>query len=147
MALGQAVTAAWLAVRGDLLDSAPVLILAGMVTAWVAGFDLIYACSDADFDRRHGLTSFPGRFGVPAALAASAAAHVVAAGLLFAFVAVARLGVLSYAVAGAVTALLAYEHWLVRPGDLSKVNAAFFSVNGSISLILAAAVLTDLNYF
>ena len=109
----------------------------------MGGFDLIYACSDVEFDRRQKLQSFPARFGVGPALAASAMLHLCAAVLLFLFVFRAGLGRPSAVMAGVVTALLVYEHWLVRPDDLSKVGASFFTINGTVSLLLMSAVLWD----
>jgi 4-hydroxybenzoate polyprenyltransferase len=140
--LGMAPPAAWIALRGDL--SLSVLLLGAAVALWVAGFDLIYACQDVEFDRASGLHSFPGRFGVPAALWLSAGLHV---GTLLLLVVVARaegLGWMAYGGLGAVAALLAYEHSLVKPHDLSRVNAAFFTVNGYISVLFFLTWAADL---
>jgi 4-hydroxybenzoate polyprenyltransferase len=134
--------AAWIALRGDL--SVSVLLLGAAVALWVAGFDLIYACQDVEFDRVVGLHSFPGRFGVRAALWLSAALHV---GTLLLLIAVAReegLGWIAYAGLAAVAALLAYEHSLVKPHDLSRVNAAFFTVNGYVSVLFFVTWAADL---
>ncbi len=142
MCLGASPVAAWIALRGDV--GAGVLVLGAAVTLWVAGFDLIYACQDVDFDRAQGLHSFPGRFGIRAALALSAASHVVMLALL---VLVARMENLGWrALAGLllVGALLAYEHTLVKPRDLSRLNAAFFTVNGYISLLFFATWAADI---
>jgi len=142
MCLGVSPVAAWIALRGDV--GAGVLVLGAAVTLWVTGFDLIYACQDVDFDRAQGLRSFPGRFGIRAALALSAALHVV---MLVLLVLVARMENLGWrALAGLllVGALLAYEHSLVKPRDLSRLNAAFFTVNGHISLLFFATWAADI---
>jgi 4-hydroxybenzoate polyprenyltransferase len=132
--LGISPIAAWIALRGDLRTG--ILVLGGAVTLWVAGFDLIYACQDVEFDRGQGLASFPSRFGIPATLYGSAALHTL---MLIALIAVAKLEHLGW-LAGlgllAVATLLAYEHYLVRPDDLTRVNAAFFTLNGYISVML-----------
>jgi 4-hydroxybenzoate polyprenyltransferase len=132
--LGISPIAAWIALRGDIQSG--ILLLGGAVTLWVAGFDMIYACQDVDFDRRQGLASFPSRFGIPAALHGSAALHGL---MLISLIAVTRLEHLGW-LAGlgliAVAVLLAYEHYLVRPNDLGRVNAAFFTLNGYISVLL-----------
>jgi 4-hydroxybenzoate polyprenyltransferase len=140
--LGMSPIAAWIALRGDL--SLSVLLLGAAVTLWVAGFDIIYACQDVEFDHRLGLHSIPKRFGIAAALHASAAAH---AGMLVLLVAVARMENLGWmALAGlvVVTALLAYEHAIVKPSDLSRVNAAFFTINGYISILFFLTWAADL---
>jgi 4-hydroxybenzoate polyprenyltransferase len=140
--LGASPVAAWIALRGDL--KAGVVILAVAVILWVAGFDIIYACQDVDFDRQYGLESIPCRFGVPAALYTSAVLHVIMLALL---VVVARMEKLGW-VAGLglllITVLLVYEHALVKPSDLSRVNAAFFTVNGYISLLFLASWAADI---
>jgi 4-hydroxybenzoate polyprenyltransferase len=140
--LGASPVAAWIALRGDL--KAGVVILGAAVMLWVAGFDILYACQDVEFDRQHGLESIPCRFGVPAALYTSVALHMLMLALL---VAVARMENLKW-VAGlglaAVAALLAYEHALVKPSDLSRINAAFFTVNGYISLLFFATWAADI---
>lgn len=144
VALGMACPGAWVAVRGSVNDLTLPLTLGAMVSCWVAGFDVIYACRDTDFDRTHHLFSFPGRFGVRAALIVSAVLHIISAGLLFLFIVQADLGTWSMSIAAIVGGLLAYEHYLVRPGDLSKLNAAFFTINGIVSIVLMAAVLLDI---
>jgi|SRR5579863_744766 len=131
--LGMSPVAAWIALRGDLQPG--VVVLGAAVALWVAGFDIIYACQDVDFDRRERLDSIPQRYGIRAALYVSGALHVAMLGLL---VQVARMEHLRWvALAGlvAVAGLLAYEHALVKPSDLSRVNAAFFTVNGYISVL------------
>ena len=142
LCLGMSPAAAWIALRGDL--SVSVLLLGAAVMLWVAGFDIIYACQDVEFDHTLGLHSIPKRYGVRAALWVSALLHV---GTLALLVAVARMEDLGWvALAGLVTvaALLAYEHALVKPTDLSRVNAAFFTVNGFISLLFFLTWATDL---
>jgi 4-hydroxybenzoate polyprenyltransferase len=142
--LGISPVAAWIALRGDLKPS--VLLLGLAVAFWVAGFDLIYACQDVSFDRAAGLHSIPRRYGIPAALYASATLHVLMLGLLLIVAHAEHLGGIALAGLGAVAILLAYEHALVRPSDLSRVNAAFFAVNGYISVVFfltwAADILT-----
>jgi 4-hydroxybenzoate polyprenyltransferase len=140
--------AAWIAIRGvrdggDLL--VPVL-LGGAVLFWVAGFDILYACQDVDFDRKAKLHSVPAALGVPVSLRVAMGCHLVMVGMLVGlyFAAKPELGVIYLAGIAAVAVLLAYEHWLVRPEDLSRVNRAFFQVNGVISLGLFAVVLVQL---
>src|SRR5688572_5778084 len=134
--------AAWIAIRGPVELGAPV-ILGLAVFFWVSGFDILYACQDVDVDRRLGLRSVPAAIGVPAALRVAAACHAVTAALLVAlpFAAAPVLGAVYLTGVAAVIALLAYEHWLVRPDDLSGVNRAFFQVNGVISVGLFLLVL------
>jgi 4-hydroxybenzoate polyprenyltransferase len=111
------------------------LILCAAVTLWVGGFDVLYACQDVDFDKTAGLYSIPKKFGVAGALLIARAMHIVMVGLLawlaFSF----QLAWPAWAGIAVVAALLAYEHSLVKPNDLSKMNAAFFTVNGYISLL------------
>jgi 4-hydroxybenzoate polyprenyltransferase len=142
LCLGMSPAAAWIALRGDL--SASVLLLGGAVMFWVAGFDIIYACQDVEFDHSLGLHSIPRRYGIGAALWVSALLHVGALALL---VEVARMENLGWTALGGlvmVAALLAYEHALVKPNDLSKVNAAFFTVNGFISILFFLTWAADL---
>ena len=131
--LGMSPIAAWIALRGDL--GASVLVLGAAVALWVAGFDMIYACQDVDFDRTAGLHSFPRRYGIRAALYSSAGLHVAMLALLAVVGLREDLGWLAWAGLATVTALIAYEHALVKPTDLSRVNAAFFTVNGYVSLL------------
>jgi 4-hydroxybenzoate polyprenyltransferase len=132
--LGISPIAAWIALRGDLQNG--ILLLGGAVTLWVAGFDVIYACQDVDFDRRQGLASFPCRFGIPAALYGSATLHGLMLVSLIAVAWLEHLGWLAGLGLALVAVLLSYEHYLVRPNDLSRVNAAFFTLNGYISVLL-----------
>jgi len=131
--LGMSPAAAWIGVTGRL--DARMLILCGAVTLWVAGFDVLYACQDVEFDKRAGLYSIPKKFGVAAALAVGRGMHVLMV-LLLAWLAWSfRLPWPAWAGIVVVAALLAYEHSLVQPNDLSRMNAAFFTVNGYISLL------------
>ena len=131
--LGLSPVAAAIALRGRA--AAPVLVLGAAVMLWVAGFDLIYACQDVEFDRREGLFSVPARFGVGVALWTSAVLHLAMLGLLVDVARLEHLGWLAFAGLLLVAALLAYEHGLVRPSDLSRINAAFFTINGYISVL------------
>jgi 4-hydroxybenzoate polyprenyltransferase len=135
--------AAWIAIRG-LTDLLPPLVLGGAVLFWVAGFDILYACQDVDFDRQARLRSVPAALGVPAALRVAAACHLVMLAFLVALYWAANLGVIYLVGVGAVAVLLVYEHWIVRPDDLSRVNQAFFHVNGVVSIGLFAVVLVQL---
>ncbi len=143
---GLAPMGAWVAVRGSLFSRAdlPAWLLFLIVTLWIGGFDLIYACQDAEFDRQAGLHSIPARFGIAAALRLSALAHLLMMALLVALGAAMHLG-LPYAIALLLTAaLLLYEHRLVRPDDLSRVDVAFFNLNSYISLTLFLGVVAAL---
>lgn len=137
--------AAWVAIRGPEDLAVPVL-LGLAVLFWVAGFDVLYACQDVDFDRRARLASVPAWLGVPTSLRVALACHVVMVLLLLGLFWVGRphLGMVYLAGAIAVAGLLAYEHALVRPDDLSRVNQAFFHVNAVVSLGLFAVVLIQL---
>ena len=132
LALGIAPVGAWLAVRGRF-EAAPV-VLALAVLAWVAGFDTIYACQDVEFDRREGLRSLPARLGVARALLIARALHAAAVALLAVLYVLVPVHPVYLAGVAAVAAMLVYEHSLVSPGDLSRVDAAFFAVNGWISV-------------
>jgi 4-hydroxybenzoate polyprenyltransferase len=131
--LGLAPVAAGIALRGQVRPA--LLLLGAAVMFWVAGFDLIYACQDVEFDRRHGLRSIPARHGIRTALWLSGAMHVAMLALLVAVARMENLGWLAFAGLALVAALLAYEHKLVRPSDLSRVNAAFFNINGYVSVL------------
>jgi 4-hydroxybenzoate polyprenyltransferase len=136
--------AAWIAIRGPEGLATPGL-LGLAVLFWVAGFDILYACQDAEFDRAAKLRSIPAAVGVPRALRIAAGCHAVMSiilALLY-FVAVPPLGALYLAGVVAVAGLLVYEHRLVRPDDLSHVNAAFFTVNGVISVGLFLLIVVD----
>jgi 4-hydroxybenzoate polyprenyltransferase len=133
LALGIAPMAAWIAVRGAL-DPAILLLSAG-VTLWVGGFDIIYACQDADFDRAAGLHSVPARLGIGRALLLARLLHAAMIGLLIWLWRLMDLGWVGLAGVAAVAALLVWEHSLVSADDLSKVDAAFFTVNGYVSVL------------
>jgi 4-hydroxybenzoate polyprenyltransferase len=141
-ALGIAPAAAWIAVRGSL--DPRILILTAAVTFWVAGFDILYACQDFDFDRHAGLHSIPRHLGIPHALWIARAFHLIMLLLLIAMIPAFGLGKLAITGVAAVTLLLAYEHSLVKPNDLSKLNAAFFTMNGIISVVFATCVAADI---
>jgi 4-hydroxybenzoate polyprenyltransferase len=142
-ALMLAPLAAWVAIRAELA-SAPV-VLGAAVMLWVAGFDVIYACQDFDFDVKTRLRSVPARFGVARALRLAAACHLGTVLLLFSLPAVYDgFGWIYLAGVAAIGLLLAYEHWLVRPDDLSRVNQAFFHVNVVVSLGLLTIGVADL---
>lgn len=145
LALAIAPLGAWIAVRGTLAgDLWPILLLGGVVWAWVAGFDLIYACQDAEFDRERGLQSIPARFGVRRALLVSRGLHVLTVLLLVAFAWSADRGwVYALAVVGA-SALLAWEQSLVAPEDFSRVDVAFFALNGWVGVALFAGLVIDM---
>jgi len=132
---------AWIAVRGDFGWAPGLLMLA--VGCWIAGFDILYALADRDFDRASGLHSIPARLGVTGALVVSALLHAVTVAALFALAPVAGLGVPYLAGVGVVAALLAYEHAIVRPSDLSRLDIAFFNLNGYVSVAFFVATLVD----
>lgn len=144
-ALACAPVGAWIAVRGDMAAAPFICGLA--VALWIAGTDIIYACQDVDFDRAVALHSIPKRFGVATALWISGLLHLVMVMLLVWLFRREGLGVVSFAGLAAVTALLAYEHSLVKPSDLSRVNTAFFTVNGWISILLFLTTSIDLVLF
>ncbi|MGB9464753.1 MAG: UbiA-like polyprenyltransferase [Candidatus Acidiferrum sp.] len=132
-ALGISPAAAWIAVTGGL--DARILILCAAVTFWVGGFDVLYACQDIDYDRGAGLYSVPIRFGIANALLIARVMHIGVVTLLSWLAYTFALPWPAWAGIAVVGALLAYEHSLVKPGDLSKLDAAFFAVNGYISLL------------
>ena len=148
-ALGMAPVAAWIAIRGEALlanpaDGLPALILGLAVTTWVAGFDIIYACQDAGFDESQGLHSIPARLGVPRALTLAMGLHAVTLGILVALpLVVPQLGAVYWGTLVAIAALLVWEHSLVRPDDLSRVNQAFFTANAAIGVLLLVAIAID----
>ena len=141
-ALGIAPSAAWIAVRGSL--DPRILLLTAAVTFWVAGFDVLYACQDFDFDRQAGLHSIPRYVGIPTALWIARAFHLIMVVLLVALLIAFDMGKLAACGVLAVIALLLYEHSLVRANDLSKLNAAFFTMNGVISVLFFMFVAGDL---
>ena len=143
-ALGMAPAAAWIAVRGSL--DPRVLLLTLAVTFWVAGFDVLYACQDCDFDRETGLHSLPRYVGIAKALWIARLFHASMLALLVALIGAFGLG--TFALLGVVIVLLliAYEHSLVSANDLSRLNAAFFTMNGIISVIFFLFLGVDLLY-
>lgn len=143
LALAGAPVGAWIAVRGDV--TATPLILGLAVLCWVAGFDVLYALQDLEFDRQTGLHSIPARYGVVASLWISAILHLVMLILLATIPRVYPPGLGTPYWIGLLgcSALLAYQHWIVRPGDLSRLNAAFFQANGLLALWFLAAVALD----
>ena len=141
-ALGIAPSAAWIAVRGSF--DPRILLLTAAVTFWVAGFDVLYACQDYEFDRQAGLHSIPRYFGIGRALWIARFFHLLMLILLMGLVVVFGLGKLAVAGVIVVAILLAYEHSLVSPNNLSKLNAAFFTMNGVISVVFFIFVAGDL---
>lgn len=141
-ALGMAPAAAWIAVRGSL--DPRILLLTAAVTCWVAGFDVLYACQDYDFDRQTGLHSVPRWFGIPRSLALARWLHAAMLILLYSLVVAFGMGNLMVLGILLVALLLAYEHALVAPHDLRRLDAAFFAMNGVISLVFFGFVALDL---
>jgi 4-hydroxybenzoate polyprenyltransferase len=136
---GIAAAGGWIAVRAAF--DLPVYVLWLALTVWIAGFDLIYACQDVEFDRRHGLHSVPARFGIAAALTTARVCHVLTIAAFALLGWMMGLGLLYWLGVLVVAGLLVYEHSLVSPRDLSKLDVAFFNVNGYISVILFFAVI------
>ena len=140
-ALGIAPAAAWIAVRGSL--DLRILILTAAVTFWVGGFDVLYACQDIDFDRTYGLNSIPQAYGIRSALWLSRILHLMMLALLLVLVLMFGLGKIALLGVLAVALLLAYEHSLVSATNLSRLNAAFFTMNGVISVVFFVFVAID----
>ena len=130
-------SAAWIAVRGDLMDERPIL-LSVFVLIWTAGFDVLYACQDYEYDRQAGLRSIPARFGIRNALWIARLFHFQAFIVLLLLYLVSGLGRLALVGVLMVGALFVYQHLIVRPNDLSRMNAAFFTTNAFVSVILLA---------
>ena len=139
--LGCAPAGAWVAVRGDL-GFVPVLLFCG-VTLWVGGFDLIYACLDVDFDDEEGIHSLPRLLGVKGALIVSAIAHLGTMACFFAAGYAFGLGALYWLALAASGCLLFWEHWIVRPDDLSRVDVSFFNLNAWVSVVVATGAVAD----
>lgn len=135
--------AAWLAIHPESIGWSSVL-LATAVTCWVGGFDIIYACQDIEADRREGLHSLPSRIGPGAALWVARASHACTVVALVALGMVERLGAVYAAGVAAAAVLLVVENSMVRPGDYRKVNVAFFTINGVVSIVLATATVVDI---
>ena len=144
LSLGIAPAAAWIAVRGSL--DPRILLLTAAVTFWVAGFDVLYACQDLEFDRSAGLYSIPSLHGISRALLISRVLHIVTFNLLLALLVVFGLGALALTGIVVVALLLFYEHTLVRADDLSRLNAAFFTMNGVISVIFFVFLAADVHW-
>jgi 4-hydroxybenzoate polyprenyltransferase len=141
LAIGVAPAGAWIAVRGEV--EMPAIWLVAAVATWIGGFDILYALADLDFDRQAGIHSVPARFGVRAALALSAALHLGTVLALLAAGQAAGLGAIYYLGVAAVLAIFIYEHSILRPSDLSRLDVAFFNLNGYVSLVYFAATLTQ----
>lgn len=135
--LSIAPTGAWIAVRGEIGSPVP-LLLSLVVLLWTAGFDVLYACQDYEFDRREGLRSIPARVGIARALWIARALHAAAFLALVWLFLITQLGPVAFVGVLATAALLVYQHRLVRAGDLSRLNAAFFTTNAFVSVILLA---------
>jgi len=130
-------TAAWIAVRGAIDSEVPIL-LSLLVMMWTAGFDVLYACQDYEFDKKAGLRSIPARFGIKNSLRIARLFHVQAFIVLLLLYLVTELGWLAFLGVLAVGGLMIYQHTLVKPNDLSRMNAAFFTTNAFVSVILFA---------
>jgi 4-hydroxybenzoate polyprenyltransferase len=141
-AIGMAPLAAWLAIRGQFA-LAPILLSAA-VMFWIAGFDVIYALQDTEFDQKANLFSLPARFGIAMALRISTFFHALTVGLLIATAVLMHSGPIAFAGIVVVAALLLWEHLIVKPNDLSRINLAFFNMNGYISLLLLFSFATDI---
>lgn len=144
MAISFAPVAAWIAVHPASVGSGPPFLLMAAVMSWITGFDIIYACQDIDVDRRERLNSIPAALGIGPALLVSRSCHVMCIGLLIGFGLVCHLGWIYWTGLGLTAALLTAEQAVVRPNDLSRVNLAFFTLNGCVSLLFAAAAITDI---
>ena len=142
LALGIAPSAAWIAVRGSL--DARVLVLTGAVLFWVAGFDVFYACQDAAHDQENGLKSLPAAFGIPLAFQLARLMHVAMLAMLAWLIHLFHLGAIAMLGVAVVAAVLFYEHSIVSPTNLSRLNAAFFTMNGVISIVFFLAVACDI---
>lgn len=142
LALGLAPAAAWIAVRGSL--DRRILVLTAAVTLWVGGFDVLYACQDFEHDRQVGLNSLPQAHGIVAAFRAARLMHLAMLGLLVWFGFLFSFGRVGWAGIAAVALLLGYEHAIVSPRDLRRLNAAFFTMNGVIAIVFLSFVAADL---
>lgn len=142
--LAAAPIGAWIAIRGTIEPASASLALAGVVLFWVAGFDILYALQDLDFDRSVGLHSIPVFFGVQGSLWIARIFHLVMLILLIAVWKILALKLFFLLGIGATSAMLLYEHWLLRNGDLTKLDAAFFNMNGYISITILVFTALDL---
>jgi 4-hydroxybenzoate polyprenyltransferase len=141
LALGIAPAAAWIAVRGTFAPRAA--LLTAIVILWVGGFDVLYACQDFDHDRKVGLFSVPAAFGLERAFWIARTMHLAMVALLFVMLHVFGLGVIALVGMCLVVVLLAYEHMIISPRDLTRMNAAFFTLNGIISVVFFVSVAAD----
>jgi 4-hydroxybenzoate polyprenyltransferase len=142
LSLGLAPSAAWIAVRGTL--DPRIVVLTAAVTLWVGGFDVLYACQDFDHDREAGLHSLPQSIGIPAAFWAARLMHLAMLGLLGWFARLFHFGAAGWLGIAVAALLLAYEHAIISPRDLRRLNAAFFTMNGVIAMVFLCFVATDL---
>ena len=140
--LAAAPIGAWVAIRGTI--DAPALILGGVVLFWVAGFDILYALQDLDFDRAAGLHSIPVLLGVKGSLLAARIFHLIMIALLFTLYSLMGLGPIFLVGIVVTTAMLLYEHWLLKDGNLDKLDAAFFNMNGYISIAIVLFTAADI---
>ncbi|MGI4755549.1 MAG: UbiA-like polyprenyltransferase [Janthinobacterium lividum] len=141
LALGIAPSAAWIAVRGSL--DPRIVVLTAAVLLWVAGFDVLYACQDFEHDRAHGLNSVPQAFGLDGAFLLARAMHLCMLACMVWLLMIFHLGAIAAGGLLAVALLLLYEHSLVKPSDLRRMNAAFFTLNGIIAVVFFCAVASD----
>jgi 4-hydroxybenzoate polyprenyltransferase len=144
LSLAAAPIGAWLAIAPERADAPLPYLLGAAVMFWIAGADILYACEDFEFDRAKRLHSVPAAVGIRPALRISIACHVVAVGALIAVGVAAHLGLYYYGAVAAITLLLIYEHAIVKPDDLRRVNQAFFHVNAVVSGVILAGALLDL---
>lgn len=142
LALGLAPSAAWIAVRGSL--DPRIVVLTAAVTLWVGGFDVLYACQDYHHDRSAGLYSLPSAIGINGAFWAARFMHLTMLGLLLWFASLFQFHLIGWIGIAAVALLLVYEHAIVSPGDLRRLNAAFFTMNGVIAMVFLLFVAADL---
>lgn len=142
LALGLAPSAAWIAVRGSL--DARIVVLTAAVTLWVGGFDVLYACQDFQHDRSVGLHSLPQAIGIPGAFWAARLMHLAMVGLLMWFAWLFSFGISGWLGIACAGLLLGYEHSIVSPNDLRRLNAAFFTMNGVIAMVFLGFVAADL---
>jgi 4-hydroxybenzoate polyprenyltransferase len=140
-ALGTAPAAAWIAIRGTL--DPRILVLTAVVLCWVGGFDTLYACQDAEHDRRVGLKSIPASLGIPHAFLLARGLHVLMLAFLAWLIELFHLGLITWVGVAIVAILLLYEHLIISPNDLRRMNAAFFTMNGLISIIFFTFVAAD----
>lgn len=140
--LAAAPIGAWVAIRGTI--DAPALVLGGVVLFWVAGFDILYALQDLDFDRAAGLHSIPVLLGVNGSLWAARVFHLIMIALLFTLYSLMALGPIFLSGIVVTTAMLLYEHWLLKDGNLTKLDAAFFNMNGYISVAIVLFTAADI---